>query len=212
MATSANFGNMFSVAIGSVFLPFLPLLPKQVLLTNLVTDLPEMTIAADRVDAEMIASPRRWDVRFIRRFMILFGVVSSAFDLLTFCVLRGLLDASNSQFRSGWFVESAGSSAIIVLVVRTRKPFLPSRPGTALLVATLAVSGITLVLPNLPEATWLGFDPIPLAFYAALVPIVVLCVIAAEGANVVFYRCDELGRPRGRAVSVIDQASRRIAS
>ena len=111
MATSANFGNMFSMAGASLFLPFLPLLPKQVLLTNLLTDLPEMTIATDRVDPEMVARPRRWDIGFIRRFMIVFGAVSSVFDFLTFGVLLRLLGAAPAQFRTGWFVESVVSAA-----------------------------------------------------------------------------------------------------
>src|SRR5512136_1769595 len=106
MATSSNFGNMFSMAGASLFLPFLPLLPKQILLTNLLTDFPEMTIASDSVDEEMIGRPRRWDIRFIRNFMTTFGVVSSLFDYLAFGVFLLLLHATVEQFRTGWFVES----------------------------------------------------------------------------------------------------------
>ena len=135
MATSANFGNMFSMAGVSLFLPFLPLLPKQILLTNLMTDFPEMTIATDRVDAEMVETPRRWDTRFIRNFMMTFGLVSSVFDYATFGVLH-LLGATAQQFRTGWFLESVVSASLVVLVVRTRRPFFMSRPSRPLALAT----------------------------------------------------------------------------
>lgn len=117
MATSANFGNMFSMAGHSLLLPFLPLLPKQILLTNLLTDLPEMTIATDRVDRDWIERPRRWNIPFIKRFMLTFGLVSSVFDYLTFAVLLRVLRGDAAQFRTGWFVESVISAASIVLVL-----------------------------------------------------------------------------------------------
>ena len=115
IATSANFGNMFSMAGASLFLPFLPLLPKQILLINLLTDFPEMTIASDNVDDELVQAPRRWDIGFIRRFMIVFGLISSVFDYLTFGVLFWL-NATVAQFRTGWFIESIVSASLIVLV------------------------------------------------------------------------------------------------
>ena len=133
MATSANFGNMFSMAGVSLFLPFLPLLPKQILLTNLLTDFPEMTIATDRVDSEMVDHPRRWDIKAIRKFMITFGLVSSVFDYLTFGALLTILHATQDQFRTGWFLESVISASLIVLVIRSRKPFFKSRPAKYLL-------------------------------------------------------------------------------
>jgi len=191
MATSANFGNMFSMAGASLFLTFLPLLPKQVLLVNLLTDLPEMTIATDRVDPEMVNRPQRWDIGFIRRFMIVFGAVSSAFDFMTFGVLLLILHASEAELRTGWFVESVVSSALIVLVVRTRRPFYRSRPGRPLRIATLMVVGLTLVLPYSPLAPLLGFVPLPPGFLMALGPIVLLYVVAAEAAKSVFYRREE---------------------
>ena len=129
MATSANFGNMFSMAGVSLFLPFLPLLPKQILLTNLLTDFPEMTIATDRVDNEMVDYPRRWDIKAIRKFMMTFGLVSSVFDYLTFGALLLVLHATQDQFRTGWFLESVISASLIVLVIRSRKPFFKSRPS-----------------------------------------------------------------------------------
>jgi Mg2+-importing ATPase len=194
MATSANFGNMFSMAGASLFLSYLPLLPKQVLLMNLLTDLPEMTIATDAVDPEMVERPRRWDIGFIRRFMIIFGVISSAFDFLTFGVLLLVLDAKEAELRTGWFVESVVSSALIVLVVRTGRPFYRSRPSRPLLIATTAVVGLTLLLPYSPLAALLGFVPLPPLFLVAVVPIVLLYVVAAEAAKSIFYRSEERRR------------------
>jgi len=188
MATSANFGNMFSMAGASLLLPFLPLLPKQILLTNLLTDLPEMTIASDNMDAEMLARPRRWDIGFIRSFMLTFGVLSSVFDYLTFGALLYILHADTEQFRTGWFVESVLSAALVVLVVRSRHPFFRSRPGTHLMLATLGVVVATLVLPFLPVAPLLGMTPLPLSFLALLGLIVVMYIASAELAKRVFYR------------------------
>ena len=188
MATSANFGNMFSMAGVSLLLPFLPLLPKQILLTNLLTDLPEMTIASDNVDAEMLARPRRWDIGFIRSFMLTFGMLSSVFDYLTFGALLCILHAGTEQFRTGWFVESVLSAALVVLVVRSRRPFFRSRPGTHLMLATLGVVGATLALPFLPVAPLLGMTTLPLLFLGLLGLIVVMYIASAELAKRVFYR------------------------
>ena len=157
MATSANFGNMFSMAGASLFLSFLPLLPKQVLLTNLMTDFPEMTIASDNVDPEMVAVPRRWDIRFIRRFMLVFGLLSSVFDYATFGVLLLLLHARPAEFRTGWFIESVVSAALVVLVIRTRRPIFRSAPSWKLLTATLLVVAVVIVIPFTPLAGPLGF-------------------------------------------------------
>jgi Mg2+-importing ATPase len=188
MATSANFGNMFSMAGASLFLSFLPLLPKQILLTNLLTDIPEMTIAGDRVDEELIDRPRRWNIAFIRKFMLTFGLVSSIFDYITFGVLLLFLEAGVEEFRTGWFVESVISASVIVLVVRSRRPFIRSRPSRGLLVATLAIVGLTLLLPYTPLRGPLGFVPLPPLFLVALLCIVVGYVVAAEVAKKVFYR------------------------
>ena len=187
MATSANFGNMFSMAGASLFLPFLPLLPKQILLTNLLTDIPEMTIATDSVDPELIDRPRRWDIAFIRKFMLTFGLVSSVFDYLTFGALLWILDASPEQFRTGWFIESVISASAIVLVIRTRRPFFSSTPGRALTLATLAVAAITLLLPVLPIAAPLGLTPMPLSFLFLLAAILAGYVLTAELAKKYFY-------------------------
>ena len=188
MATSANFGNMFSMAGASLLLPFLPLLPKQILLTNLLTDLPEMTIAGDAVDTEMVATPRRWDIGFIRSFMITFGILSSVFDYLTFGALLFLLRANTALFRTGWFVESVISAALIVLVVRSRRPFFTSKPSRPLLLATLGVVATTLLLPYTPLAGPLGFVPLPPLFLAFVAVVVALYVVSAEATKALFYR------------------------
>jgi Mg2+-importing ATPase len=188
MATSANFGNMFSMAGVSLFIPFLPLLPKQILLTNLMTDFPEMTIATDSVDEQMIDYPRRWDIRAIRKFMITFGLVSSVFDYLTFGLLLLLLHANESQFRTGWFLESVISASMIVLVIRSRKPFFKSKPGKYLLIATLSIAIITLVFPFTPLGNIFGFTPLPLSTYLFLLLIVAFYILAAEITKKIFYK------------------------
>jgi Mg2+-importing ATPase len=196
MATSANFGNMFSMAGVSLFLPFLPLLPKQILLTNLMTDFPEMTIATDTVDVEMVERPRRWDTRFIRNFMMTFGLVSSVFDYATFGVLL-LLGATVDQFRTGWFLESVVSASMIVLVVRTRRPFFMSRPSRPLTVATCVVVGATIALPYTPLGTVFGFTPLGLWYLGALGAVVALYLVTAELTKRVFYQMGSRQVPRG---------------
>ena len=188
MATSANFGNMFSMAGASLFLPFLPLLPKQVLMTNLMTDFPEMAIATDSVDAESVDLPRRWNIQFIRKYMIVFGLISSIFDYLTFGALIFFLHATTDQFRTGWFLESVISAALIVLVIRTRRPFFKSAPGKYLLIATLGVVCITLILPFTPLAGMLGFGHLPAMFFVILGVIIVSYMVAAEVAKSIFYK------------------------
>jgi P-type Mg2+ transporter len=188
MATSANFGNMFSMAGVSLFLPFLPLLPKQILLTNLLTDFPEMTIATDRVDSEMVDHPRRWDIKAIRKFMIAFGLVSSVFDYLTFGALLFILHATQDQFRTGWFLESVISATLIVLVIRSRKPFFKSRPGKYLLWATLLTVIVALVLPFTPLGGIFEFTRLPVSFLLLIALIVILYIISAEMVKRVFYK------------------------
>ncbi|HEX7976524.1 MAG TPA: magnesium-translocating P-type ATPase, partial [Anaerolineales bacterium] len=187
MATSANFGNMFSVAGASLFLPFLPMLPKQILLINFLTDLPEMTIAGDNVDANFITTPHRWDVGFIRRFMLVFGTLSSVFDYLTFGVLLLILHAGPEQFRTGWFVESVLSAGVVVFALRTRLPFLRSRPSRAMLAVTALVMLATLALPYTPLAGVMGFQPLPPFFLVAVFAIVVVYFASAELAKRWFF-------------------------
>jgi P-type Mg2+ transporter len=191
MATSANFGNMFSMAGSSLFLSFLPLLPKQVLLTNLLTDVPEMTIATDRVDDAMTIAPRRIDLRFIRRFMIVFGLISSLFDYATFYVLLHFLHAGPAEFRTGWFMESVLSAVLIILVVRTARPFYKDRPGKYLLISTAFIAVLIFVLPYTPLAPILGFIPLPARFYPWLGVILLAYIASAETAKHLFYKKSE---------------------
>lgn len=188
MATSANFGNMFSMAGASLFLPFLPLLPKQILLTNLLTDFPEMAIATDRVDDINIQTPQRWDLGFIKRFMILFGLLSSIFDYLTFGVLLLLLHSKEKAFQTGWFIESVLSAILIVLVVRTRLSFFKSLPGKYLGIATLFILIVVLALPFTPLSIWFGFTRLPVIFYGWMVVIIASYLTAAELAKKWFYK------------------------
>jgi len=153
-----------------------------------LTDLPELTISSDRVDADWIERPRRWDIGFIRRFMLTFGLVSSVFDYLTFGVLLWLLHAGPAEFRTGWFVESVVSATLVVLVVRTRGSFLRSRPGRALLSTTLAVAALTLAIPYTPLGTAFGFVPLPPLFLGLMGVIVLSYVASAELAKHWFYR------------------------
>lgn len=188
MATSANFGNMFSMAGASLFLKFLPLLPGQVLLTNLMTDFPEMTIATDSVDPEMVEEPRRWNIHFIRWFMLVFGTVSSIFDFATFAVLLWVLNASAAQFRTGWFIESVISASMIVLVIRTRRLAVRSRPSRYLLATTILVWVVVLALPYTPVGEMLGFTRLPVSFYPLLAGILLLYIVSAELTKKLFYR------------------------
>ncbi len=190
MATSANFGNMFSMALLSLFLPFLPLLPTQVLLTNLLTDLPEMTIAGDRVDPELVSQPRRWSIGFIRNFMVTFGLLSSLFDFLTFGALLFLLHATVDQFRTGWFIESVVSASFVVLIIRTKRPFFSSRPSISLIVVTLLVGLFTFILPFSPLSEPFGFTKIPTYFLVIIAVIVGIYIAAAELVKKIFYRME----------------------
>jgi len=188
MATSANFGNMFSMAGVSLILPFLPLLPKQILLTNLLTDFPEMTIATDSVDAELTQKPRRWDIQFIKQFMLTFGLLSSVFDYLTFALLVFVLQATVDEFRTGWYIESVLSASMIVLVIRSRKPFFTSRPGKYLLITTILVVVATILLPLSPLGNIFGFVSLDNRFIIGIGLVLLLYVISAEVAKRVFYR------------------------
>jgi len=179
---------MFSMAGASLFLSFLPLLPKQVLLTNLLTDIPEMTIATDSVDLAMVTKPRTMNLGFIKKFMILFGIISSLFDYLTFGVLLFYLHADADQFRTGWLIESVVSASIIVLIVRTSNAFYKSKPGKYLLMATTCVVLFTIFIPFTPLSKIMGLLPLPASFYFWLCLIVMLYATTAEIAKRIFYK------------------------
>jgi len=187
--SSANFGNMLSMALLSLAVPFLPLLPKQILLNNFLSDLPAMAIAGDRVDAEMVERPRRWQVARIRNFMLVFGLISSAFDALAFALLLLVLHAAPEEFRTAWFVESLLTELAILLVVRTHRPLAKSRPSVGVLWSTVAVAAAAIVLPYLPVvASTFGFVPLPPVLMATLLAITLGYVLANELAKRHFHR------------------------
>jgi Mg2+-importing ATPase len=188
MATSANFGNMFSMAIASIFLPFLPMLPKQILLINFLTDLPEFTIAEDNVDKEYLENPQPWDIHSIRRFMLVFGPLSSIFDLATFAVLLLILKANQNQFHTAWFVESVISACLVVFVLRTRLPFLRSKPSRWMLLVSLSVILATLIIPFTFLATPFGFTPLPINFILAIGMLVLVYLTASEFVKNWFFK------------------------
>lgn len=189
MATSANFGNMFSMAVASIFLPFLPLLPKQILLMNLLTDLPEMTISTDNVDHETLAKPRRWDIKFIRRFMIVFGLLSTLFDLVTFGILLYFLQtASIEQFRTTWFIESITSACIIVLIIRTARPIFKSKPNKYLTISSFIAIGVVMILPFTPIGRIFGLSEIPVSYIVIIGLIVPAYALSAEIIKKIFYQ------------------------
>jgi P-type Mg2+ transporter len=198
MTTSANLGNMVSMAAASVVLPFLPLLAGQILLNNFLSDIPAIGLADDAVDPELVERPERWNIGAIARFMATFGALSSMFDLLTFGTLLVVFHAAPALFRTGWFVESLLTELAIALVVRTRRPFARSRPGTLLLASTGALMVLTLIIPYLPAGIF-GFVPLPASMMMTICGITVLYVLAAERTKRWFYAPS---RTPGAAVGV----------
>lgn len=189
ITTSANFGNMVSMAVAAPFLPFLPLLAKQILLNNFLSDIPPIAISTDRVDAEAISRPERWDIRGIRQFMIVFGLISTGFDLLVFAALLQVFDADATLFRTAWFVASLLTELAVVLVLRTRGPALRSRPGRVLLWSTLVTIAVALAIPFLPSvARVFGFVPLPSHVLAMVLGIAVAYLLITEVAKLWFYR------------------------
>jgi Mg2+-importing ATPase len=184
ITTSANFGNMVSMAIATPLLPFLPLAAKQILLNNFLSDLPSMAIATDRVDREHVTRAQRWRSSDVRRFMIVFGLLSTAFDLVTFAALRAVFDADETLFQTAWFVVSVETELVVVLALRTRLPAWRSRPGTLLLVTTLAVGALAAALPYVgPAARVFGFVPLPWAMAGTLAAIVAGYVLVTEAVK-----------------------------
>jgi P-type Mg2+ transporter len=180
VTTSANFGNMFSMAIASLLLPFLPLLPVQILLNNFLSDLPAITIASDRVDDELVREPKKWNMSSIWRFMVVFGLQSSIFDFATFGLLYYYFHATVKEFRTAWFIESLLTEILILLVIRTRRPFFKSKPSMYLLWASVLTFLVALILPYLPFANLFELAPLPLPVLAAILLVVFLYIIVAE--------------------------------
>jgi Mg2+-importing ATPase len=188
ITTSANFGNMVSMALASLFLPFLPLLAKQILLNNFLSDIPSVFIARDSVDPVWVRKPYHWNIARIRRFMLTFGLTSSVFDILTFVVLLVLVAGDVEQFRTGWFAESLLTELLVVFALRTYKPFWRSRPGRSLAWSTLAMLAVTLLLPYLPFASLFDFVALPFGVLAAVLGISLLYVGVTEWLKRRVYR------------------------
>lgn len=188
MGTSSNFGNMFSMAGAALFLPFLPMLPTQILLNNVLYDISEVPIPLDQVDAEELRKPRVLDIKFIRDFMLVIGPVSSAFDFLTFYVMLVVLQADEKLFQTGWFVESLCTQVLVVFIIRTRGNPFRSRPHPVLMVTSFTVAALGAVLPFTPLGTYFGFVPPPAWFYLILAIMVVVYLLAVELTKRGFYR------------------------
>jgi Mg2+-importing ATPase len=188
MATSSNFGNMLSMALASLVLPFLPMLPLQILLNNFLYDLSQVAIPSDRVDRTWQRKPRRWSVAFIRRYMLTIGPISSVFDLATFALMLGVFRADEPLFRTGWFVESLATQTLVIFVIRTAAPPWALPPGRGLMIGVAASLGTGILLPFTPLATWLGFVPLPPLFFAFLVVMTVAYLAVVEVAKRRFYR------------------------
>ncbi|HEX2730107.1 MAG TPA: magnesium-translocating P-type ATPase, partial [Polyangiaceae bacterium] len=197
MGTSSNFGNMFSMAGASLFLPFLPMRPMQILVNNFLYDLSEVSIPTDTVDDEFLARPHRWDMDFIRKFMMVIGPVSSLFDFATFLLLLHLFSGNERLFHSGWFVESLATQVLVIFVIRTQGNPFRTRPSRSLVFTSLAVVLVALLLPFTPLGTMLGFAPLPLLFFVVLVPLVATYLLAVEAVKRWFYRRQPNNSPGG---------------
>jgi|SRR5665647_731593 len=186
--TGSTFGNMFSVAIASLLLPFLPMLPKQILLTNFITDFPYLTVASDNVDQEQLDKPGKWDLKFIRNYMVIFGIHSSLFDIITFIVLLHVLKVKESAFQTGWFIESILTELFILFIIRTRKSFIKSKPGKYLFILSIAGLIITIALPYVPFGTEVGLVPLPFINFGAMLLIVAAYIITADLLKIWFFK------------------------
>jgi Mg2+-importing ATPase len=212
MGTSSNFGNMFSAAAASAVLTFLPMLPSQILLNNLLYDASQLTIPTDNVDPEQLRAPSHWDIGFIRRFMMFFGPISSLFDFLTFALMLGVFHAGPELFRGGWFAESLATQTLVIFAIRTRRsPFTRSRPSRPLLVAAFATVAVGVALPQSPLSQVLGFAHLPITFLLALVAMVIGYLALIELAKRVFFADPEGRLPHVRRRGRKHQLQRRAA-
>jgi Mg2+-importing ATPase len=193
MGTSSNFGNMFSMAAASLFLPFLPMLPTQILLNNLLYDTSQLSIPTDNVDPELLRHPRRWRVDFIRQFMLVMGPISSVYDFLTFGVLLWGFHAGEQLFHTGWFVESLATQTLVVFVIRTAGNPFRSRPSRTMLMGVTAIVLVGVIWPYTPLGPWLGFSPLPAPLLAALVGLTVTYLVLVQWVKSWFYRRHGLG-------------------
>ncbi|PYQ63583.1 MAG: magnesium-translocating P-type ATPase, partial [Acidobacteria bacterium] len=188
MGTSSNFGNMFSMAGAALFLPFLPMRPVQILLNNFLYDVSEVPIPMDSVDEDFIRRPRRWDMAFIRNFMLVVGPVSSLFDFLTFWVMLHVFRAGEALFQTGWFIESLATQVLVIFVIRTRGNPFRSRPSRLLTLTSLSVVVLAALLPLTPLASPLGFVAPPPRFFLILAAMVAVYLAGVQGVKTWFYR------------------------
>jgi Mg2+-importing ATPase len=190
MGTSSNFGNMFSMAAASLFLPFLPMLPTQILLNNLLYDVSQISIPTDNVDPALLHRPKRWKIDFVRQFMTIIGPISSIYDFLTFGILLWVFHASDNAplFHTGWFVESLATQTLVVFVIRTAGNPLTSRPSRPLLWAVLATVGVATLLPYSPLGGLLGFTPLPAALLGAIALLAATYLLLVQFVKSWFYR------------------------
>ncbi len=188
ISTGSTFGNMCSVAAASLVLPFLPMLPKQILLTNFLTDFPFLMVTTDNVDQEQLERPGKWDLKLIRSYMVTFGIHSSLFDVITFLTLYFLLKVKESEFQTGWFVESVLSELLIVFIIRTHKNFLKSTPSKYLLIFSIVALILTIGLPYLPFANDIGLTPLPMINLGAMLLIVATYILTADLLKIWFFK------------------------
>jgi Mg2+-importing ATPase len=190
MGTSSNFGNMFSMAAASLFLKFLPMLPTQILLNNFLYDISQIAVPGDNVDAALLHKPKRWQIGFIRQFMMIIGPISSIYDFLTFGVLLWWFHAAANPplFRTGWFVESLATQTLVVFVIRTAGNPFKSRPSGRLLMSVVAVAAVGAVLPYTPLGPLLGFTPLPLSLLGAIALLGLTYLFLVQAVKTWFYR------------------------
>ena len=188
ISTGSTFGNMCSVAAASLVLPFLPMLPKQILLTNFLTDFPFLMVTSDNVDQEQLQRPGKWDIKLIRSYMVVFGVHSSIFDLITFMTLYFLLKVKESQFQTSWFIESVLSELLIVFIIRTHKNFFKSKPGKYLFIFSVTALILTIGLPYLPFAKDIGLTPLPMLNLGVMLSIVTAYIYTADLLKIWFFK------------------------
>lgn len=189
MGLSSNFGNMFSMIGASLFLPFFPMTAGQILLNNFIYDASQLSIPSDNVDLEYLKKPKHWNIKFIKKYMLIFGPISSIFDFLTFYVLFGVLNLSGGTFQAGWFIESLATQTLVIYVIRTQKiPFLESWPSKALLATTLGavILGVILTLEKFGEI--FGFEPLPLIAFFSIFGMVLIYLILVEIVKQQFYK------------------------
>jgi Mg2+-importing ATPase len=189
--TGATFGNMFSVAGASLLLPFLPMLPKQILLTNLITDFPFLTIASDNVEEDQLSKPRKWDMKTIQNFMIVFGLHSSLFDFATFYLLYRYFHLKDSSFQTGWFLESAITEILILFIIRTHKSIINSKPGKLLMFTSSIALVVTAYLPVSPFADLLGLSIAHSQQVIAIVLILIAYIITGDLLKIIFFRVND---------------------